>query len=486
MKYPLTLLLSLAQALLILVVIAAVIITLKIVRYEQPVNETALSYKQEYLAGIEKIANNIDAKAPNIVFVLYDDLGYGDFSHTGSEAIQTPNIDELAANGAVIESFYAPAPVCTPSRFGYLTGRHAERGGMSHVVFPENHTFDRIIRARNLNVGIPPSEITIADILSAAGYQTGLIGKWHLGDQPGSRPLDMGFDYFYGSLYSNDMTPFALYQNDNVVIEAPVDQTQLSELYVNQSTSFVQFNKDRPFFLFLSHNFPHIPLYVSPDKSGQSDAGLYGDVVEELDSGIGELIRALKDSGVYDNTMIILSSDNGPWYQGSAGSMRGRKGETFEGGMRVPFIAHWPQGICDGCELNGIASGLDVMPTIMEAIGLPLPTDRSIDGISLLGFLQHQQSSPREFLYYLSGSLYGVRDERFKYMPERPVMYAIAGVPLGVAQKRGPWLFDLSKDPNESYDVSDRYPEHLKRLQGEYERKMQALDKNRSGYRLDD
>lgn len=484
LRYPFKLLWSLAQVLLILALVLAIVATMKITGYEQSVNEQALASKQDYLKKIPAFSDIAESARPNIVFVLYDDLGYGDFSYTGSESIQTPNIDQLAENGAVIEQFYSPAPICTPSRFGFLTGRHAERGGMSHVVFPEGHNFDKFIRLRGLNVGIPSSEITLADILSAAGYKTSLIGKWHLGDQPGSRPNDMGFQHFYGSLYSNDMEPFAFYRNNEIEIEAPVDQTKLSELYVRETKAFIESNKDSPFFLYLAHNFPHIPLFVRDERLGKSDAGLYGDVVQELDAGIGEIVQSLKDAGVYDNTIIIISSDNGPWYQGSPGNMRGRKGETFEGGVHVPFVAHWPEGFCSGCRLDGMASGLDLMPTIMDILKLPRPQDRTIDGKSLLGFLQGESDSPHEFLYYLSGKAYGVRDARFKYMPERPIMYNLAGAPFGFGVKKGPWLFDLSKDQNESYNASARHPEQLKRLEKAFQDKQKEMDQKPDGFHL--
>ncbi len=462
--------------------IALAVGAVKLALYEQPIAKKPLQYKAAYLREINDLTAQQRVDKPNIVFVLYDDLGYGDFAFTGSQSIKTPNIDALAQGGTVINSFYSPAPVCTPARFGYLTGRHAERGGLPHVVFPEGTPFDRFIRLRNLNVGIPPSEITLADLLQAAGYRTGLVGKWHLGDQAVSRPNAMGFDYFYGSLYSNDMKPFALYENEDVALPAPVDQTRLSEHYVKASTNFIRSNSGAPFFLYLAHNFPHIPLFVRDSRLGQSDAGLYGDVIEELDDGIGALVAALKSAGVYDNTLIIITSDNGPWFEGSPGNDRGRKADTFEGGMHVPFIAHWPKGLCQGCTLDGMATGLDLMPTLLELLKLPAPADRTLDGLSILSYLRGESTTPHEHLYYLSGKLLGVRDARFKYIPRRPFIHSQAGTSFGFGIPQGPWLFDLQTDPNESYDVSARYPEDFKRLQLIYENKARAMQENPAGW----
>lgn len=481
--YPVKLLLNALVLVVTLAIIGVVVGVIKLALYEQHTQEEQLESKRAYLANISKLGNQQSEQRPNIVFVLYDDLGYGDFSFTGSRTIDTPNIDSLAQGGTVINQFYSPAPVCTPARFGYLTGRHAERGGLSHVVFPEGHPLDRFLRLRGANVGIPPSEITLADLLQAAGYRTGLVGKWHLGDQPGSRPNDMGFEQFYGALYSNDMKPFALYENEDVVVPAPADQTKLSEHYVEATSRFINANKNAPFFLYLAHNFPHIPLYVRDSKLGRSDAGLYGDVVEELDEGIGQLIDTLKTAGVYDNTLIIITSDNGPWFEGSPGNDRGRKGNTFEGGMHVPFIAHWPTSLCQGCSLDGMASGVDLMPTILDILNLPPPQDRILDGRSLLGYLRGEETPPHEHLYYLSGKVLGVRNERFKYMPRRPLIHSQAGTNFGFGIPQGPWLFDLTNDPNESYDASARYPEEFKRFQQVYESKVEAMQKNPGGWR---
>ncbi len=481
--YPFKLVLSTLILLLLLTAMVLIVGGLKIAFYEQKTDEEHLDQKQTYLDTIAAVTESNTTRRPNIVFVLYDDLGYGDFSFTGSASINTPNIDRLAQNGVALKQFYSPAPVCTPARFGYLTGRVAERGALSHVVFPEGHLMDRLLRLRNANVGIPPSEISLANVLQAAGYKTGLVGKWHLGDQQASLPNSMGFEHFYGALYSNDMTPFALYKNRDVIIPAPVDQTHLSRHYVEATSEFIQTNKDRPFFLYLAHNFPHIPLFVRKDKLGVSGGGLYGDVVEELDDGIGQLIAALKAAGVYDNTLIIITSDNGPWFQGSPGGSRGRKAETFEGGMHVPFVAHWPQGFCRGCELDGLASGVDLMPTILDILKLPAPKDRTLDGRSLLEFLRNEADSPHDYQYYFSGKLLAVRDARFKYIPKRPIIHPMAGVPIAFGMPKGPWLFDLKNDPEESYDVSARYPEEFLRLEAAFKKKEDDMRENPAAWR---
>lgn len=469
-------------------VLAVTMAALKITLYEQRDDPVHLKAKQAYLQEIEALSVAAPSERPNIVFVLYDDLGYGDFSSTGSRAISTPNIDSLAREGTTLSQFYSPAPVCTPARFGYLTGRYAERG-LQQVVFPESgHPITWIQKLTGANIRIPAHEITVAETLRAAGYRTGMVGKWHLGDHSPSLPNDMGFEEYFGALYSNDMAPFALYRNRDIVYAAPADQTQLSEYYASEASAFIERHVNRengePFFLYLAHNFPHIPLFVRDSKKGQSDAGLYGDVVEELDDGIGQLIASLKAAGVYDNTLIIITSDNGPWYQGSAGDVRGRKGDTFEGGMHVPFIAHWPEKLCKGCATDGLAMGTDLLPTVLELLQLPAPEDRVLDGKSLLPMLTENAPSPHDQLFYLSGGdVLAVRDQRFKFMPRRGILYGVAGSNFGFGIPRGPWIFDLKADANESYDASDRYPEDFQRLMRVYEDKAEAIQNNPRGWK---
>ena len=454
--------------------------------FEQSDDKQRLESKQEYLEHIASGGVNLSA-APNILFILFDDLGYGDIGAgaTRPGAIATPHIDALAAGGLALSDFHSPAAVCTPSRAGYLTGRLAPRAGLPNVVFPSGSAkefFLHTLTGSGNNTRLPAEEITAAEVLGAAGYRTGMVGKWHLGDVRPSLPNDLGFEQFYGALYSNDMTPFALYRNRNVDMPAPVDQRYLSEHYTEEALAFIRSSR-QPFFLYFAHNFPHDPLSVRAEKLGTSDAGLYGDVIEEVDEGIGALIEELRQSNRLDNTLIIISSDNGPWYLGNAGAQRGRKGNTFEGGMRVPFIAHWPAQITPGGQSGAMAMGTDLVPTLLDLLGLPLPTDRILDGQSLLQILKHGGSSPHEYLHYYDGeTLFAVRDQRFKYRRAAGVFYATDQMPIGVSVPQKEWLFDLQTDPGESYDVAARYPEKLAELRTEFQRKNAEMQANLRGW----
>lgn len=464
--------------LLLLCIIAA----LRIALYRQTDNPTHLKAKEAYLHRIAKISNHA-ADRPNIIIVLYDDLGYGDLGATGSKVIATPNIDQLAQQGVRLDEYYSPAPICTPSRYGLLTGRFAERGGLSLELFPPHNIVTLIQKVMGENTRIPANEITLADALKAAGYRTGMIGKWNLGDHSPSLPNDMGFDYFFGALYSNDMQPFALYLNRKIEYKAPADQTLLSQRYADAASNFIRKNAGKPFFLYLAHNFPHQPLHVRKSRLGKSAAGLYGDVVHELDDGIGQLVASLKAAGVYDNTLIIITSDNGPWFQGDPGHVRGRKGQVFEGGMHVPFIASWPGHFPDDRIMSGMAMGTDIFPTMLDLLHLPAPTDRILDGKSLLSMLEGNSGSPHKYLYYFSGQLFSVRDANYKFMPRRGITFATAQGPVSPKLKEGPYLFNLQDDPNESYDVSAHQPAELQRLQAVYEKKVREMEVNRPGWK---
>lgn len=467
--------------LLCLVALALGFAALRVLLYDQQDDAKAMEGKRTYLHDLRERAVSSPPGAPNIVFILYDDLGYGDLSMTGSRAIATPNIDALAEQGMTLDRFYSPAPVCTPSRFGFLTGRFAERG-LPQVVFPADHPLTWLQKFNGQNTRIPAHEVTLAEILQAAGYRTGMVGKWHLGDHSPSLPNDLGFEEFFGALYSNDMTPFALYRNREVVQAAPADQTRISEAYADEAVSFIGRHRDQPFFLYLAHSFPHIPLHVRESRRGQSSGGLYGDVVEELDEGLGEIMAALEAAGVADQTLVILTSDNGPWFQGSPGGVRGRKSDTFEGGMHVPFVARWPGALCRGCRSDGLAMGTDLLPTVLDLLQLPAPPDRILDGRSLLPMLTRGTGSPHQYLYYFSRGLRAVRDNRFKYMPRRGIVHTQAGSFLGIAMPRGPWLFDLESDPDESYDASERWPGERRRLRQAHDRRVQAMRENPSGW----
>jgi len=431
------------------------------------------------------LANRAAVKdLPNIVFILYDDLGHGDIGPGSTDQIATPNIDALAEDGVTLSQYYSPSSVCTPSRTGYLTGRLAPRAGLPSVVFPAGHPLDYLFKAfGGGNFRLPAEEILIPEMLGAIGYSTGMIGKWHMGDRSPSLPNDFGFQQFFGALYSNDMKPFALYRNTEVEVPAPADQTLLGATYTREAVRFIEANKDKPFFLYFAHNFPHIPLFVSEDGAGRSSAGLYGDVIEELDDGVGAIMQALKETGQLDSTLVIVTSDNGPWFQGSASEYRGRKGNTFEGGMRVPFIAHWPNRLPSGVKRDAMSMGIDLLPTIAEWLELPLPTDRIIDGRSIAPMLESGGASPHKYLHYYSGEkLLAVRDARFKFRPNYGIPYGEANMPFWVGFPRGPWLFNLQDDVAESFNVSMLYGADMTRLTEEYERKQNEMTANKRGW----
>lgn len=324
----------------------------------------------------------------------------------------------------------------------------------------------------------------MADLLKAAGYATGMVGKWHLGDRSPSLPNDMGFDSYFGALYSNDMEPFALYANGEIAVEAPADQRYLTERYTEAATRFIEQHVQEPFFLYFAHNFPHDPLSVRDERSGTSMAGLYGDVLEEIDDSVGSIVRALEHTGNLDNTLIIITSDNGPWFLGDAGDQRGRKGNTFEGGMRVPFIVHWPAAIKGGRKEHAMAMGTDLLPTVLDLLQLPPPPDRLLDGRSILKVLTQGGPSPHDYLYYYDGeTLFAVRDQRFKYRGPAGVFYSTDQSPVGGALPQKEWLFDLAGDRRESYDTSDRNPDDLARLRTAFEARNREMADNLRGWK---
>ena len=476
------------STLLLLTLLIALFLGYRLLTAGQTDDQTRVAGKQDYLTRISQ-QNGPRANAPNIVFILYDDMGYGDLGAgaTGSTMIATPNIDTLAAGGVTLTDFHSPSPVCTPSRAGYLTGRLAPRAGLPSVVSPTGSITSFLFSTLgppHTNVRLPAEEITLADLLRAAGYATGMVGKWHLGDRSPSLPNDMGFDSYFGALYSNDMEPFALYANRDIVVPAPADQRYLTERYTLAATDYIEQHAQDRFFLYFAHNFPHDPLSVRDERSGRSKAGLYGDVLEEIDDSVGAIVAALERTGNLDNTLIIITSDNGPWFLGDAGSQRGRKGNTFEGGMRVPFIAHWPAAIEGGRTEHAMAMGIDLLPTVLDLLQLPPPPDRRLDGRSMLQVLTQGGPSSHDYLYYYAGeTLLAVRDQRFKYRGPAGVFYSLDHLPVGGAVPQKEWLFDLGGDSRESYDTSDKNPGDLRRLRAAFESKKRAMEQNKRGWK---
>lgn len=403
-------------------------------------------------------------RGPNIVFIYADDLGYGDLSCYGAKAIRTPNLDRMATEGLQLTHFYSVSPVCTPSRAALLTGRYAARMGIQQMHLSNVLTYED-------KTGLPTDETTVATALKARGYATACIGKWHLGHLAPHRPIDHGFDYYYGIPYSNDMKPSILMRNGEI-IEQPVSQDTLTQRYTQEAVSFIEKSKGRPFFLYFAHNMPHIPLHASDKFKGRSMAGLYGDVVEEVDWSVGEVLGALKRLGLDRETIVFFSSDNGPWYQGSPGPLRGRKGWTHDGGVRVPLVARWPGHIKAGRVSDEPLATLDFYPTAMALAGEPnasATTRLPLDGKNALPFVlaQRQKSPDNLYLFFDKEFLQTARAGRWKIHVARwniPRYTAASGQQKNVALAN-PELFDMSVDPGESYNVAARYPSVAKELQ---------------------
>ena len=448
----------------------------RLATYEPPLDERHLEAKQRYLSSVEAGAR------PNLVLILFDDLGWGDLGAYGSRAIATPRIDRLAAEGVRLTHYYAPAPYCTPSRAGLLTGRYPPRTGMVEVTFPRGTPLDRLLRLRHVPTGMPADEILLPEVLHAAGYATAMVGKWHLGGRSPSLPTDLGFDSYFGLLFSNDMAPVPLWRDEEVVEPHPVDQSTLTERYTDEAIAFIEENQDRPFFLYLAHTCPHIPLYPSSEHRGESEAGIYGDVVEDLDRSTGRLLDALARLGLEDETLVLVTSDNGPWFQGSPGTVRGRKSESFEGGPRVPFIARWPGRIPAGGVSGEPVNGIDVLPTMLRLTGIAPPEDRVLDGRDIWPVLAEGAPTPHQALYFYKGArLEALRVGHHKAHARHPVLGGL--LPIAALFWKGPWLIDLERDPYESYDVSERQPKVATRLFAMMEARNAEMARNPRGWR---
>lgn len=421
------------------------------------------------LARTERLLNSIlpienPSKLPNILLIVADDLGYGDIGAYGGEVLKTPAIDRLASEGVLMTNFYASAAVCTPSRAAILTGRYPKRTLMTLPLYPKNHPMEfflKVVDRYQFDVtGIPEDEATLSEILKRRGYRTGLVGKWHLGDQPGHLPNDNGFDDFYGVLYSNDVSKFDVWRNDKIEIPEPVEQRNLTQDYTQEALRFIQANADRPFFLYVSHTAVHEPIFASTEFQGRSKGGLYGDAVGELDWSTGQILDKLAKVGLDGKTLVMFTSDNGPWWQGNPGEFRGRKNNIADGGLRVPFIARWPDHLPAGVTSEALSINFDIFPACLASAGIPIPGDRIIDGKNLLPVLRGEIPNLHErFFYYDGPILVAVRYQNWKY--QRRHMSDNGGYPLF---SQGPFLFDLKKDPSESYSLIETYPEVAQRL----------------------
>jgi arylsulfatase A len=401
-------------------------------------------------------------RPPNVVFIYADDLGYGDLGCYGSP-IRTPNLDRMASQGARFTQFYSANPVCSPSRAALLTGRYPTRVGVPRVLFPNDTN------------GLLPSERTLADVLKTRDYRTMCVGKWHLGHTPAYLPTSRGFDAYFGIPYSNDMTPRPLMRGTET-IEEPATLDTLTRRYTEEAVRFIDGSKGAPFFLYMPHTFPHIPLAASSRFRGRSPAGLYGDVVEELDWSVGEVLGALGRAGVDRNTLVMFSSDNGPWYEGSPGRLRGRKGSTYEGGVREPFIARWPGRIPAGRVCRGVASTMDVLPTVASLAGASLPA-KPLDGVDMWPLLSgaRERVERGPLLYFDEWNVQCARWERWKlhlaryntpaYAPAPPG--GRVNLPLATVE-----LYDIENDPDESYDVAPSHPDLVKEIRARVERML--------------
>ncbi len=436
---------------------------------------------QAYLSSIESVT---DHNPPNIVLIFVDDMGYGDISCFGSQAIQTPNLDDMAENGVRLNNFYASSPVCSPSRFGCLTGRYPTRGFVHHVFFPKSGSlWGRMINRFSFPYGVRgilPDEITIAEALREGGYKTGIFGKWHLGDHSPYLPNEHGFDHFFGSYYSNDMQPYAYYRNNEIAIDAPLDQNQLTKTITNEILNFIDANNYQPFFIYYASPFPHNPVHASEDFAGTSKAGTYGDCVQEIDWSIGEIRKKLEEYGLTDNTLVIFTSDNGPWHEGCPGLHRGRKNNSFDGGQIVPFIASWPNAIPKGIEVDSAAMNIDFFPTFLNMAGIPLPTDREIDGVDILPLLMGELTeSPHESLCFIKGKkIIGLRiKDNFKYFIKH-----FSDNSAYWTTKHGPFIFDLNHDQTESYNVAAHFPDKEAKMRKVLENKQAEMESNPRGW----
>ncbi|MGH9656960.1 MAG: sulfatase family protein, partial [Bryobacteraceae bacterium] len=414
----------------------------------------AMNRRQFLLAGAAYAAQ----PAPlNIVVILADDLGWGDLGCYGG-SIRTPNLDRLAAEGMRFTNYYSANPVCSPSRAGLLTGRYPTRAGVPRVLFPNDTT------------GLPESEQTIAQLLKTRGYRTMCVGKWHLGHLPPYLPTRRGFDGYFGIPYSNDMSPTPILRNEET-IEEPARQETLTPRYTEEAVKFIRSTNGSPFFLYMPHTYPHIPLHASERFRGRSPQGLYGDVIEELDWSVGEVMKAAPE-----NTLILFTSDNGPWFQGSPGRLRGRKGMTWEGGVRVPLLARLPGRIPARRVSNAVASALDIFPTIANLCGTG-PSKNQVDGIDLWPILSGQKIElDREpLLYFDNVHLQCARLGRYKLHLSRynSVTYSPApaagrlNLPLPA-----PELYDLTADPDESYNLAPEKPRTVDEIRGRVEKLM--------------
>ena len=437
------------------------------------------------------LASTLRADKPNVVVIFCDDLGYGDLGCFGQKRYTTPNIDRMAAEGRRFTNFHVSSAVCSASRSALLTGCYHTRVGINGALGP------------GAKIGLNPAETTIAEMLKTNGYATGMAGKWHLGDRPGWLPVDQGFDEWLGLPYSNDMWPhhpetkprafpnLPMFEGSKIIDDdvTPDDQRQLTTRYTERAVAFIERNKERPFFFYLAPNMPHVPLYVSDKFAGKSGAGLYGDVIQEIDWSVGEVLAALKKNGLDEKTLVIFTSDNGPWlsygeHSGVATPLREGKGTSWEGGTRVPCVMRWPGKIPAGSVSADMAMTIDILPTLAALTGAKLP-EAKIDGRNsvndLMGKPREEHGIRLYATWYSPNNLESVTEGRWKLM--LPGNYrsmgdqpkAKDGIPGKYRQIKieTPELYDLTTDISEATNLADKNPDVVATLTA-FANKMRA------------
>ncbi|MDA2926744.1 sulfatase [Acidobacteria bacterium AH-259-G07] len=440
------------------------------------------------LFGTEAAQESKAGGRANVIIILADDLGYGDLGCYGNPAFESPHLDRMAKEGVRFTQFYVPVPYCAPSRATLLTGRYPFRNGIVFNPAPDSGIND---------VGIADEELTLGEAFQQAGYATSCIGKWHLGHKPQFYPRRHGFDEYYGILYSNDMRPVQLIENEKV-IEYPVVQATLTKRYTERALQFIERHQNESFLLYLPHAMPHKPLAASEDFYKTSPAGLYGDVIAELDWSVGQILAKLKELGLEQNTLVIFASDNGPWYGGSTGGLRGMKSRTWEGGVRVPMIARWPGRIPPGRVCDEAAGMIDLFPTVLKLAGISFPADHIIDGKDIWPLMiSDEAKSPHQALVAMQGpNLAIIRGGQWKLhvrspdgVPQRgddwvdprgpdgvtilaPYEQARPSQYPGVTGGDGPepmMLFNLKTDPAEQHNVARKHPDVVQRLKARFD-----------------
>ncbi len=440
-------------------------------------------------------------KKPNVIIILTDDMGYGDISCYNKNQISTPNIDRLAKEGIRFTDFYVPTPYCAPSRATILTGRFPLRHGMIQNPAPDAGIND---------IGLNDSEVTMGELFQRANYRTKCIGKWHLGHKPEYYPVKHGFDEYYGILYSNDMRPVQIVENLDVV-EYPVDQRNLTQKYTAKALDFIDRNKDTPFFLYLAHAMPHKPLAASESFYKEGNAHeLYESVLKELDWSTGEVVNKLKELGILENTIVIFMSDNGPWYGGNTGGLKGMKATNWEGGTRVPFIIRYPKQLLQSKVINTPCWSPDILPTIMKLAGIKTDPAIVLDGENITPIMNDKSKQHPPIFTMRDSTIRTIRDGKWKLFLIKPDFYKQTDLKswtdkrapdgttiLAPSQQANPanypgvkpeWqagemlLFDLENDPAETTDMSEKYPIIKMQMIQKYQQFINNIPKQKTNF----